>query len=169
MVQAIFPLVDWIDRNRMEWVSLMADQETTTRFAYDVSWIVSAYLNACILASMAAAEGGPGARIPVSFWYLINELNHGWYTWHVLLRSLQDLLTVRAGRRAALALAAALPPPPPRSIDVDSRAGGGGGVGGGSGGGVIILRGRLRNDRDGEVIPNPCPIQSLRILNGGNT
>ena len=50
MVQAIFPLVDWIDRNRMEWVSLMADQETTTRFAYDVSWIVSAYLNDCILA-----------------------------------------------------------------------------------------------------------------------
>ena len=121
VVQAILLLVDWIFRNRTEWVRLMADQETTTRFAYDVSWIVLAYLNACVLASTAAAEGDPGARIPVSFRYLINELDHSWYTGLALPRSFEDLLTFRAGRHAALALAAALPSPAPRSIDVDGR------------------------------------------------
>ena len=95
---------------------LIADQETTTRFAYDMLWIVSTYLNTCILASTAASEGDPGARTPVSFQYLIDELDHGRYTGRALPRSLQDLLTVRAGRRAALALAAALPPPASRTI-----------------------------------------------------
>ena len=42
MVEAILPLVDWIEQNRPDWVRIMAEQETTTRFAYDVSWIVSA-------------------------------------------------------------------------------------------------------------------------------
>ena len=50
IVEAILHLVDWIDRNWTEWVRLMADQETTTRFAYDMSWILSAYLKDCILA-----------------------------------------------------------------------------------------------------------------------
>ena len=80
MVEAILPLVYWINRNWTEWVCLMAEQETTTRFAYKVSWIVSAYLNACILALTMAAEGDPGARIPVSFQYLIDKIDHGWYT-----------------------------------------------------------------------------------------
>ena len=140
----------------------MAVQETTTRFTYNMSWIVSAYINACILESTTAVERSPGARILVSFQYLIDELDRGWYTGHALLRSLQDLFTVRAGRRAVLALAYALPPPVPQTIDVDVRAGGG------SGGGVIALRGQRRNDRNREVIPNPLAIQLLRILNGGN-
>ena len=55
VVEAILPLVDWIDWNRTEWVRIMAEQETTKQFAYNVSWIVLAYLNACILASTAAA------------------------------------------------------------------------------------------------------------------
>ena len=36
VVEAILPLVDWIDRKRTEWVQPMAEQETTTRFAYNV-------------------------------------------------------------------------------------------------------------------------------------
>ena len=52
-------MVDMINQNRKELVRLMAEQKTTTQFAYDVSWIVSAYLNACILLSTAAADGGP--------------------------------------------------------------------------------------------------------------
>ena len=89
----------------------MVEQETTTRFAYDVAWIVSAYLNVCILASTGAAEGDPGARTPVSFQYLIDEQYHGGYTGRALPRSLQDILTFRAVRRAALELAATLPHP----------------------------------------------------------
>ena len=116
-----------------------------------------------------AAEEDPGARTPVSFQYLINELDHGWYTGHTLPRSLQDILTIRAGRRAALAEAAAHPPPAPQIIDVDGRAGGGGSSGGSRGGGVILTRGQRRNDRNMEVIPNPCPIQLLHILSGENT
>ena len=169
VVEALPPLVDWIDRNRTEWVRLMAEQETMTQFAYHVSCIQSAYLNACILESTAAAEGDPGARTPVSFQYLINELDHGWYIGCALLRSLQDLLTVRAGRRAGLALAAAMPLPAPRSLGVDGRAGGGSGSGGGSGGGVIVLRGRHWNDRYREVITKPCTIQRLSILSEKKT
>ena len=152
----------------------MAEQETTTRFDYDVSWIVSAYLNARILASTASTEGEPGARTQVSLQYLIDELNHSRYTGRALLRYLQDLLTVRAGRctalalagrHAALASAAVLPLPAPQTIDGDGRSGGRGG----GGGGVIGTRGGCWNERDGEVITNPHTIQRLRILSGENT
>ena len=51
MVEAILPLVDWIKENRSEWGRIMEDAEATTRFAYDVLWVVGRYLNACILAS----------------------------------------------------------------------------------------------------------------------
>ena len=33
---------------------------------------------------------------------------------------------------------------------------------------MIIPRGRRRNYRDGEVVPNPRPIQRLRIFSGEN-
>ena len=36
MVEALLPLLDWIDRNQTEWMHLMADQETTAQFAYDM-------------------------------------------------------------------------------------------------------------------------------------
>ena len=36
-VEAILPLVDWIDRNRTELVRIMAEQDTTAQFAYNVS------------------------------------------------------------------------------------------------------------------------------------
>ena len=91
MGQAILPLVDWIKQNRTGWVFLMEEEETTTQFTYNMSWIVSAYMNACILESTAAVERDPGARILVSFQYLIDELDHGWYTGRALPRSLQDL------------------------------------------------------------------------------
>ena len=110
------------------------EQDTTTWFAYNVSWIVSEYLHACILA--LAAEGDPGACTLVSFQYLIYELGHGWYTRCTLPRSLQNILTIRAGRRAELAASAAQPPPAPQTIDVEGRAGGG--RGGGGGRGVIV-------------------------------
>ena len=165
MVEAILPLVNRIDQNRTEWVRLMADQKTMKRFAFDVPWIVSEYLNACILASTAAAaEGDPGARAPVSFQYLIDELDHGRYTRRVLPRS--RLPTVRSVRHAALALAAALPLPTPRTIRGDSRAGGGGGGRGAGRGKVIVPRGWHQNYCDSEFIPNPRPIQRLRILSG---
>ena len=86
-------------------------------------------------------------RTPVSFQYLIDELDHGRYTGRALPRSLQNLLTIRAGRRTALASAAALPLPAPWTLGRDGRARGRGG--GGSGGGVIVPMGRRRNDRDG--------------------
>ena len=102
----------------------MVEQETTTQFVYDVSWIVLTYLNAYILESTAAAEGDLGALRPVFWQYLINEPDQGRYTGRSLPRSLQDLLTVRAGRRAALALAATLAPPAPLTIGGDGQAGG---------------------------------------------
>ena len=123
-----------------------------------------AYLNNWILALMAAAEGDPGVCIMVSFQYLINELNHGRYTGNALPRTLQELLTVRAGRRAVQALAAALPLPAPQTIDVDSRSGGRGN----GGGGEIAPRRQRQNDRDGDVISNPRPFQRLHILSGEN-
>ena len=83
-----------------------------------------------------------------------------------LPRSLQDIITVRADRHAALASAAVLPQPAPRTLGRDGRAGSRGGGGGGGGGGVIVPRGGRRNDRDGEVIPNPRHIQHIRILSG---
>ena len=43
----------------------MAEQDTMTRFAYNVLWIILAYLNACILALASRAEGYPGARTSV--------------------------------------------------------------------------------------------------------
>ena len=46
VVESILALVDCIDQNRTEWVCLMVEQNTMTQFAYDVSWIVLAYLNA---------------------------------------------------------------------------------------------------------------------------
>ena len=76
MVEAILPLVYWIDENRSEWGGIMEDAESTTRFAYDVSWVVGRYLNACVLASLAAGQGDPGARTPCSFQLIINELDH---------------------------------------------------------------------------------------------
>ena len=169
VVEAILPLVNCIDRNRTEWVRLMADQETMTRFAYDVPWIILAYLNTCILTSTVVAEGDPGARTLVTFQYLIDELENGWYTGRALLKSLQDLLIVRVGKLEALALAAALPLLAPRTLGGDGRAIGGGGGGGGGGGRVILPRGWRWNERNREVIPNPCPIQRLRILSGENT
>ena len=102
----------------------------------------------------------------VSFQYLIDKLDHGWYTGRTLPRSFQDLLTVRTGRREALASAATLPPPKPQTIGRDGRAGDGGSGGGGGGGGVIVTRQRRQNDCDGEVIPNSRPIKRLRILSG---
>ena len=62
MVEAILPLVDWINENPSEWGRIIEDAESTTRFAYDVSWVVARYLNACVLASSAAGQGDPGAR-----------------------------------------------------------------------------------------------------------
>ena len=156
MVEALLLLVDWVDQNRIEWVRFMKEQGTTTQFAYNVSWIILAYSNAYILALEAAVEGDPGTRTPVSFHYLINELDHGRYTGRTLPRSLHDLLTVRSSRLAALESAAALPLPAPQTIVRDGRARGGGG-GGCSGGGVITLEGKRRNERDGDVISNPRP------------
>ena len=45
-MEAILSLVEWIERNRTEWVRPMAEQETTTWFTYNMLWIVSAYMNA---------------------------------------------------------------------------------------------------------------------------
>ena len=71
MAEAILPLVDWIDENRSEWGRIMEDADATTRFAYDVSWVVGRYLDACILASLAARKGDPGARTPCLFQFII--------------------------------------------------------------------------------------------------
>ena len=162
VVKAILPLVDLFDQNWIEWVRLMAEKETT-------SIIVLAYLNTCILELTAAAEINLGACTLVSFQYLINEIDHGWYTVLALPWSLQDLLTYRMGKYADLTLAAALPPPPPQTIGRDGQAGGGGGGRGGIRGEVIVSRGRHQNNHNGEVITKPRPIKCIRILSWGNT
>ena len=72
MVEAILPLVVWINENRSKQVRIMEDAESTTRFAYGVSWVVGRYLNACVLASSSAGQGDPGARTPCSFQFIIN-------------------------------------------------------------------------------------------------
>ena len=59
MVEAILPLVDWIDENRSEWGRIMEDAESTTRFAYDMLWVVGRYANSCVLASSATGQGDP--------------------------------------------------------------------------------------------------------------
>ena len=76
----------------------MGDAESTTRFAYDVLWVVGRYLNACILDSLAAGQGDPGARTMCSFQFIINELDHGRYGGCHLPASLQGLLNGRCGR-----------------------------------------------------------------------
>ena len=79
MVEAILLLVDWIDKNRSKWGRIMEDAEATTRFAYDMSWVMGRYLNACILASLVERQGDPGARTPCSFQFIIAELDHRRY------------------------------------------------------------------------------------------
>ena len=116
------------------------------------------------MASASAAEGYPGSVTPVYFQYLIDELGHGWHTGRALPRSVQDLLTVRAGRHVALVEAAAHPPPAPWTIDVDGRSGGGSS----GGGGVIVTKGRRWNDATGRS-PHNHPIQRLHIPSGDNT
>ena len=37
VVEAILPLVNWIEPNGTEWVCIMAEQETMTQLAYNVS------------------------------------------------------------------------------------------------------------------------------------
>ena len=56
MFESILPIVDWIDENQSKWGRIIEDTEATTRFAYDVSWVVGHYLNACVLASSAAGK-----------------------------------------------------------------------------------------------------------------
>ena len=109
MVETILPLVDWIDKNRSEWGRIMEDAESTTRFAYDVSWVVARYLNTCVLASSEEGQGDPGERTQCSFQFIINELDHGQYAGRQLPASLQGLLNGRTRRRAL----AAPPNPPP--------------------------------------------------------
>ena len=109
MVEVILPLVDWIDKNRSKWGRIMEDADSTTRFTYDVSWVVGRYLNACVLASLAAGQGDPGARTPCLFQFIINELDHGRYAGRQLPASLQSLLNGRTRQRALA------DPPPPRS------------------------------------------------------
>ena len=46
MVEAILPLVDFIDENQSEWGRIMEDADSTTRFAADMSWVVGRYLKA---------------------------------------------------------------------------------------------------------------------------
>ena len=93
----------------------MEDAEATTRFAYDLLWVVGRYLNACVLASSAAGKGDLGARTPCSFQFIINKLDHGRYAGRQLPASLQGLLNVRA-RRQALAEPPPLVPCPPGPV-----------------------------------------------------
>ena len=109
MVEAILPLVNWIEENRSEWGRIMEDAEAITRFAYDMLGVVGRYLNACVLASSAAGQGDPGAGTPCLFQFIINKLDHGRYAGRQLPASLQGLLNVWARQWA---LAAPLPPPP---------------------------------------------------------
>ena len=141
----------------------MENSESTTCFAYDVSWVVGCYLNACILASSAARQGDPGARTPCSFQFIINKLDHGRYSGRQLPASLQGLLSVRARRRA---LAAPPPPSPAPQIRYEPAEGT---DSQGRRGALVAPRGRCRKDRSREAIVNPRPIQRLRLLPGENT
>ena len=163
MVEAILPLVDWIDDNRSEWGRIMKDAEATTRFTYNVSWVVGRYLNACILASSAARQGDLGARMPCSFHFIISKLDHGQYAGRQPPTSLQGLLSVRARRRALAAPSTPSPAPPIRYEPA------GGNDSQGRRGAMVAPWGRRCEDRSGEANANPRPIQNLRLLPGENT
>ena len=141
----------------------MEDAEATTRFVYDVLWVVGRYLNACIMASSAARQGDPGARTPCSFQFIIAKLDPGRYAGRQLPASLQGLLSVRARRQALAAPSTPSPAPQTRYEPAD------GNDSQGRRGALVAPRGRRREDRSGESIANPRPIQSLCLLPGENT
>ena len=119
------------------------------------------YLNACILASSAARQGDPGARMPCSFHFIIAELDHGRYAGRQIPASLQGLLSVRARRRA---LAAPSTPSSAPQIwyeptDDDNKNQGRRGA-------LVAPRGRRCEDCSGEAIANPRPIQRLKHPRG---
>ena len=141
----------------------MEDAEATTRFAYDMSWVMGRYLNACILASLVERQGEPGARTPCSFQFIIAELDHMRYASRQLPASLQGLLSVRSRQRALSA--PSTPPPAPQiryepAEGTDSKC---------RRDALVAAWGRRREDLSGEVIANPRTIQRLRLLPRENT
>ena len=164
MVEATLPLVDWIDENRSEWGRIMEDTEATTRFAYDVSWLVGRYLNACILVSLATRQEDPGAQTPCLF-----QVHHCRTRPRVVHRTPAtcvppSLLSVRAQRRA---LAAPLTLPPSPQIRYEPEDNGNESQGGR--GALVAPRGHRRDECSGEAITNLRPIERLRLLLGENT
>ena len=55
----------------------MAHAEAATKFAYDVSLVMSRYLNACIQASASAGMQDAGAMKGCSFKFIIDEMERG--------------------------------------------------------------------------------------------
>jgi len=155
LVLAFIELITFIANNFDAFERQVSTPEACTTLAYDVTRVSARYYNQCITASSSEPMGEPGAVTPVSFSFLLDELRWGRYKGQQLPASLQILfLPPRAGftplDTLAIAPASELPlagerPPP-----------------GGD-------RGGDRRDREGSPVPNPRPIQRLRLKAGENT
>ena len=98
----------------------MATSHRCTAFAYDVSYTIGTYLNACVKASVKALVkdlvSEPGGKILSSFQYLRDKLRHGQYVVRPLPPSLQNPLATKEPERAAVARRTWEPAPVPTIV-----------------------------------------------------
>ena len=155
MVEAILPLVDWIDKNRSKWGRIMEDAEATTRFEYNESWCCS---------QQRGKETRERGRRACS-----NSSSTNWTTGDTRASSYP-----RPSRASSMSGRGdgpwQRPPPVPPSPAShiwyeqaereDSQ---------GRGGALAAPRARRREDRSKATIANPRPIHRLCLLPGENT
>ena len=132
---------------------------------FDLSCVITDYLNACIKASSTPALSDPGGQTPAPFQFIIDDLEYGQYLGRPLLPSLWKLLLERDYERAAAARRAREPAPTGDGGRVD---GGSGAVTAG-GGENDVAPARRQRSLEEEPVANPCPVQCLRLLPGDNT
>ena len=142
----------------------MATINCGTPFSDDVSCIIGNYLNACVKVSVTASVSDPGVRIPISFQYLREKINHGRYVGCLIPPSIENLLATRDSERAATARRAREAAPGPAivrpvvpGVGQDGRASS-----------YSAPPGKRQGGSDGNSCPNPRPIQSLRLLTRKN-
>ena len=144
-------LIPFIDNNFEAFERQVSSPASCTTFAYDVSRVSARYYNSCITASSNEPMGEPGAVTPVSFAFLIDELRWGRYKGQPLPASLQVLFLPGNSPAPSESFV-------PLEIASEQEQTPQGGDRGGD-----------RREREGSPIPNPRPIQRLRLKAGENT
>ena len=113
-------VVNTIDKDFSLFAMHMATSHRCTAFAYDVSYTIGTYLNACVKASVKASVkdlvSEPGGKILSSFQYLRDKLRHGQYVVRPLPPSLQNPLATKEPERAAVARRTWEPAPVPTIV-----------------------------------------------------